>query len=167
MYVREEVCAKLKPRLVGALSTADRIHFLNYDLTPHPGALRFLMGTPNILGVAGMIETMTLLNELTRDAIDRHTTRLAARALFMAQERGYELTTTLGEHGPIATFKSKLGRDETHTFLQKLNQEAGVVVARHFDRQGSTHLRMSFHCYNTEEEIVRAFEALDKIYSVG
>ncbi len=163
MYVRGAVCDTLKPRVVGALSNVDWPYYLNYDMTPHPGAWRFLIGTPSFVGMAGMIESMTFLNELTRDAIDLHTTRLAARALKLAQERGYELTSTLGEHGPIATFKSKLDKEKTREYLQKIYQESGVAIARQVDRQGNAHLRMSFHCYNTEKEVEHAFTALDKL----
>lgn len=164
MYVRRAVCDSLKPRVVGALSTVDWAYFLNYDLSLQPGAGRFLIGTPNLVGMVGMLESLKLLNELTREAIDRHTTHLAARALRMAQERGYELTTTLGEHGPIATFKSKLGKDETNAYLHKMAEEEGVALARHLDRQGQAHWRMSFHCYNTEAEIERTFKVLEKAH---
>jgi cysteine desulfurase/selenocysteine lyase len=162
MYVREAVCAALQPRIVGALSTKDWFYFLNYDMSPHPGAWRFLIGTPNFVGMAGMIESMALLTELRREAIDRHTTRLAAHALQMAEQRGYALTTTPGEHGSIATIQSKLGRDETQAYLQGIEKEEKIAIARQVDRQGTAHLRMSFHCYNTEEEITHAFEVLDR-----
>jgi|GEM_PF-150245 len=164
MYVREAVCAGLKPRVIGALSTASWLHYLKYDLTPQPGAMRFLIGTPNLVGVAGLIESMALLTELNREAIDRHTIRLAAHTLRMAQERGYELTTPQGEHGSIATFKSKLGKDQTTAYLQKIVEEEGIAIGRHLDREGHPHLRISFHCYNTEEEIARGFEAFDKMH---
>ena len=162
LYVREAICQTLNPRVVGALSTKDWFNFLGYDMTPHAGAWRFLIGTPDFAGMAGMIESMTLIDELTRPAIDRHATRLAARALQMAQDRGYALTTTQGEHGSIATFASKLGRDETQAYLQKIESEDKVAIARLVDRQGNAHLRMSFHCYNTEAELARAFEVLDR-----
>lgn len=164
MYVREAVCATLKPRVVGSLSTVDWDYYLKYDMTPHPGAWRFMIGTPNFVGMAGMIESMTLINELTREAIDRHTTNLAADTLEQAQARGYELTTTLGEHGPIATFKSKYGKDETTAYLNKIEEEQSIAIAKQLDRQGHPHLRISFHCYNTEEDIVRALDALDKMH---
>lgn len=164
MYVREAVCATLKPRVVGALSTADWSYYLKYDMTPHPGAWRFMIGTPNFIGMAGMIESMTLIGELTREAIDRHTTNLAAHTLEMAQARGYPLTTTRGEHGPIATFQSKFDADATAAYLNQIDQEQHITIARPLDRQGRPHLRISFHCYNTEEDIARAFEALDKMH---
>lgn len=162
MYVREAVCEKLKPRVVGTFSTVNWLSYLDYDMTPHPGAWRFMISTPSIEGIAGMIESMAFLNELTREATDWHTTRLAARALKMAQERGYPLTTVQGEHGSIATFKSKLDKNKTMALLQKIHQEEKIAIAQRTDRQGDVHLRMSFHCYNTEEELARAFEALEK-----
>lgn len=164
IYVRQAVGDSLKPRVVGALSTVDWAYFLNYDMHPQPGAGRFLIGAPNVIGMVGMLESLKLLNELTREAIDRHTTHLAARALQMAQERRYELTTPLEEHGPIATFKSKLGKEATDAYLHKMAQEERIALARHLDRQGQAHLRMSFHCYNTAAEIERAFEVLDQAH---
>jgi selenocysteine lyase/cysteine desulfurase len=161
MYVRDAVCSALKPRVVGSVSTTSFLNYLNYDMTPQPGAARFLIGTPSVEGIAGMVESMALIDELTRPAIDHHTTGLAARALQMAQERGYELTTTPGEHGSIATFRSKLGKDETAALVQKLDDEK-IAVARRVDRQGSAHIRLSFHCYNTEQELTAAFDALDR-----
>jgi len=163
MYVREAICATLRPRVVGAVSTVDWPYYLNYDMTPHPGAWRFMIGTPNFVGMAGMIESINLINELTREAIDRHTTNLAAHTLEQAQARGYELTTTLGEHGSIATFKSKFAKDETTAYLNTIDEEQGITIAKQLDRQGHPHLRISFHCYNTEEDISRAFDALDKM----
>jgi cysteine desulfurase/selenocysteine lyase len=162
MYVRDAVCSDLKPRTVGSISTASFLNYLNYDLTPQPGAGRFLIGTPSVEGIAGMVESIGLINELTRPAIEDHTAGLAAKALQMAEARGFELTTKPGKQGPIATFKSKLGRDETAALVQKLDDDK-IALARRVDREGNAHLRMSFHCYNTEQELTRAFDALDRM----
>lgn len=159
MYVREAVCAGLKPRVVGSLSTTNSPNSLNYDMTPQPGAARLLLGTPSVEGMAGIIESIGLITELGREAIDRHTTHLAARALRTGEERGYKLTTTAGEHGPIATFKSRVGKDETGALVQRL-EDQGITLAGQVDRGGEAHFRMSFHCYNTEQELARAFDAL-------
>ena len=115
------------------------------------------------MGVAGILESIGLINELTREAIDRHTTNLAAHALEMARRRGYELTTTPGEHGSIATFKSKFDAEVTGAFLHKIDLEQGVAVGSVRDRAGNPHMRLSFGCYNVEEDIVRVFDALDKM----
>jgi selenocysteine lyase/cysteine desulfurase len=163
MYVRDEVCSTLQPRVIGALSTADWSYYLKYDITPHAGAWRFLIGTPNMVGMAAVVESITLINELTREAIDRHTTNLAAHTLELARARGYELTTTPGEHGSIATFKSKLDNEKTSAYLEKLEEQEKIIVGKHLDRQGQPHLRLSFHCYNTEEDVVRSMDALDKM----
>jgi selenocysteine lyase/cysteine desulfurase len=163
MYVRQEVCERLKPRLIGAGSTVDWTDHLKYDPSLAPDARRFLLGTPNYVGMAGVIKSISLIDELTRAAIDRHTAGLAARALEMARLRGYELTTVSGEHGPIATFKSKLSRKRTEAYLKVIEAESGITIGKLPDRQGWPHLRLSFHCYNTEDELLTAFEALDKM----
>ncbi len=161
MYVRTELCDTLQPALMGSLSTANWPYYLKYDMTPAQGAWRFMTSTPNFVGMAGMVESIGLINELTRPAIDRHTTALAGKALEMARQRGYELTTVAGHHGPIANFKSKFGPDQTKDYLNKIEQELGIAIAGPLDREGQMHLRLSFHCYNTEAEVERAFAALD------
>lgn len=161
MYVRAEVCNTLQPALMGSLSTADWPYYLKYDMTPAKGAWRFMTSTPNFVGMAGIVESIGLINELTREAINQHTTGLARKALEMARRRDYELTTTPGEHGPIANFKSKFSPDQTKAYLSKIEQEQGIAIATPLDRQGQVHLRLSFHCYNTEDELERAFAALD------
>jgi len=162
MYVREVVANALQPRLVGSVSTKGWTHYLSYDLAPLEGARRFVLGTPNFMGLQGMIASMGLINELTREAIDLHTTRLAEMALDMAAERGYELLTTPHDHGPIATFKSKWSADETGALVLKLETEEEIFMSKQLDREGNAYLRLSFHCYNNEEDLKRAFDALEK-----
>jgi selenocysteine lyase/cysteine desulfurase len=99
---------------------------------------------------------------LTREAIDRHTTRLAARTLETARDRGYELYTTAHEHGSIATIRSRWSYEETGRYVDMLELEQGLFVGKQRDREGNGLLRFSFHCYNTEEDIQRIFDALDK-----
>jgi cysteine desulfurase/selenocysteine lyase len=162
LYVRDAVSEALKPRLIGSVSTMGWTNYLKYDLTPHEGAWRFVLGTPNFMGQQGMVASISLINELTREAIDRHTTRLAEQALEMATARGYELLTTPHEHGPIATFKSRWTYEETMAFVDKLEEEQDIFIGKTRDRQDNAYFRMSFHCYNTEEDLQRAFDAIDK-----
>jgi selenocysteine lyase/cysteine desulfurase len=163
LYVREPVAAALQPRVISATSTSGWRDYLNFDTSPRNGAGRFLIGTPSAVGVAGILESIGLINELTREAIDRHTTNLAAHALDMANWRGYEPITTPGEHASIASFKSKFDADVTGAFLHKIETEQGVAVGNLRDRAGYPNIRLSFGCYNVEEDIVQVFDALDRM----
>ncbi|HEY5729882.1 MAG TPA: aminotransferase class V-fold PLP-dependent enzyme [Anaerolineales bacterium] len=162
MYVREAVWKELQPRLMGSISVRDWSNYLNYNASPEESAQRFLIGTPNFTGQQAAVASMGLINELTREAIDTHTTKLAALALKTANENGYETVTNDHMHGSIATFKSKWSDDETGKYLLELEEEKGILMAKLVNREGDPHIRMSFHCYNTEEDVQRGFEALEK-----
>jgi selenocysteine lyase/cysteine desulfurase len=157
MYVRDEVCAQLAPMPVGPNATQDFMHWLNYDLALLPGAERFSMGSWDVVGWMGLQESVHLLQELGPENIDRHTTALAAEAIAMLERLGLEVISPPG-HGPIVTFRSGLDEAETDALVGALQAEH-VTVVKHLDAGGVPHVRLSFHAYNTREE-VRRFEKI-------
>jgi cysteine desulfurase / selenocysteine lyase len=159
LYVREEVCARLRPRTPGPNATVDYLHWLDYDLAPLPGTQRFRSGTPNLVGMFGLLESVNLLEELGVDQIDRHTSQLTAVTIDMLSGLGYEVVTVPGKHGPIATFASALSDPETDALVGYL-AENQVTVVKHLDKAGTAHVRISFHCYNTLAEIGRLEQIL-------
>jgi cysteine desulfurase / selenocysteine lyase len=159
LYVREEVCARLRPRTIGPNATVDYLHWLDYDLTPLPGAQRFRAGTPNLVGMFGLLESISLLEELGVDQIDRHTSQLTAVTIDMLAGLGYQAVTVPGKHGPITTFASGLSNPETDALVAYL-AENQVTVVKHLDKAGKPHIRLSFHCYNTVAEIERLVQIL-------
>lgn len=165
MYVRDGVCAQLAPMPVGPNATQDFMHWLDYDLTLRPGAERFSMGSSNIVGWIGMQESVRLLQELGLENIDRHTTALAAEAIAMLERLGLEVISPPG-HGPIVTFRPGLSEARTDALVGAL-LAASVTAVKHLDAGGTPHVRLSFHAYNTREELRRFEEilrrCLDKI----
>lgn len=161
MVVRDAVAETLRPRLIGGNATQDFLHWLAYDLTPLPGAQRFNMGTPNLPGLFGLLESLRLLRELEVGHIDRHTSGLVDEAITLLTARGYEVITPRAAHGPIVTFKSGLNDAMTNELVNYL-KERNVSVVKHLDRAGAAYVRLSFHCYNTSEELIRFMAILDE-----
>lgn len=151
MYVREGVCSQLTPLPIGPNATQDFMHWLNYNLTPLPGASRFYMGTWNVVGWIGLGESISLLQELGLENIDRHTSTLAAEAIAMLDRMGFEVISSPG-HGPIATFRSGLSEAQTDELVAHL-LEHRITVVKHLDAEETPHIRLSFHAYNTREEL--------------
>ena len=166
MYIREGFCAQLQPLSIGPNATQDFMHWLSYDLTPLPGASRFAMGTWDVVGWIGLRESIGLLRELGVHNIDRHTTTLAVEAIAMLQRLGFEVISPAG-HGPIVTFRSGLSSEETDALVDYLYRQH-VTVVKHLDGQGTPHVRLSFHAYNTREEL-HCFESIlnDGLREVG
>lgn len=162
LYIRSPLCAKLQPRLVGSNATIDFLHWLDYDMSFLPGAQRFSMGTPNLPGIFSVCASLSLFQELGVDNIDQHTGHLVDYAIELLSRKGYRVVTPAGAHGPIVTFQSGLSVQATDALVEQLRQRR-VALVKHLDAAGTAHLRLSFHCYNTTEEIDRFSEILMEI----
>jgi selenocysteine lyase/cysteine desulfurase len=157
MYVRDAVAEQLRPRAIGSNATVNYMHWLAYDLTLQPGAARFGAGTPNVPGLFAVLSSLELLQELDVAAIDAHTSGLSRRAADLLAQHGLTVITPPEAIGPIVTFRSPLSSEETDRLVMAL-AERNVVVAKHLDAAGAPYIRLSFHCYNTPEEIDRFVE---------
>jgi cysteine desulfurase/selenocysteine lyase len=168
LYVRDEVCDRMRPGFVGSNATADYEHWLHYDLTPREGALRFMMGTPNLAGMVVLIESIRFLGQLGLPNIEAWTRHLSQIALEDLAGRGYTvITPTDPAHlGPIVSFRVgdpddlKAADGQATAMLEHLRANH-IRVAKHWDARGRSHLRISSHCYNTEDEVRRVGAVLE------
>jgi cysteine desulfurase / selenocysteine lyase len=164
MYVRRPFAETLRPRFIGPNATVNYLHWLDYDLTLLPAAQRFGSGTPNLIGMFGLHESVGLLQELGIADIDQHTRQLATAVIEQLQTGGYEVITPLTNGqapGPIVTFRSPVDNEATDALIARLAEENAFVV-KQLDRPGNPHLRLSFHCYNTLAEVERFVKLLGR-----
>ena len=164
IYARDEVSSKMNPRLIHGNSTVDYLHWLDYDLTPQPGAARLSSGTTNVPGVLSIGASLSLLNELGPANIDTHTTALIHYAIDNLTNEGYEVVTSKDTSGPIATFRSPFDSETTDRLIQFLSDRQ-VVVCKHLDAGISAYVRASVHCYNITADIDRLLEELRSFVS--
>ncbi|MCZ2098872.1 MAG: aminotransferase class V-fold PLP-dependent enzyme [Anaerolineae bacterium] len=169
MYVREAAAERLKFLSVGANAVEGWEHWLRYDLAPRPAALRFYMGTPSLLDMVALLASVRFLSELGLPDIDVWTSHLTALAIDDLRARGFEVITPDDPalRGPIVTFRVP-GADLAQAnataaaYLDALNA-ANVRITRHLDAAGWPHIRISPHCYNTEDEVLRAGAVIQEI----
>lgn len=152
LYVRQGLAEQMQPRYIGGNATENYLHWLDYDLTPLSAAQRFSSGTPNLLGIIALSESLTLLTELGVENIAAHTAQLADHASDTITQLGFDVITPRAAHGPIVTFASGRTAEETDALIGQLDRH-GVAVVKHLDAAGNPHIRLSFHCYNTAVEI--------------
>jgi len=165
MYVRRRFAETLRSRFLGPNATVNYLHWLDYDLTPLPAAQRFGSGTPNLIGMFGLHESVGLLQELGIPDIDRHTRQLATAAVEQLEAHGYQVITPIVDGqapGPIVTFRSPVDNEATDALIARLAGQNAFVV-KQLDRPGNPHIRLSFHAYNTLAEVERFGELLQKI----
>ncbi|HLY25833.1 MAG TPA: aminotransferase class V-fold PLP-dependent enzyme, partial [Aggregatilineales bacterium] len=149
LYVRDDLAEQMKPTLVGPNAVQDYKHWLEYDVTPLPGAERFTMGTLNFSGIPGLLESIRFLSELGIAHIDRHTTALADYAIEALRERGYAIVTPKQpeQHSHIVTFRVTETEEAATALWQKLKAH-NIFVSKHWNVHRIAHLRLSVHCYN-------------------
>lgn len=171
LYVRDAVAEQMQPGIIGPNATDGWEFWADYDLTPRAGAARFMMGTPNVTGMVGLAESIRFLRGLGIAAIDDWTCHLSALAIDDLSARGCTVITPRDALGPVVTFRLwdvdpgdgdalHALDDATGAFLARLVAER-VRVTRHLDQYGVPHLRISTHCYNTEDDVRRVGAILE------
>jgi len=152
-FCRRELIQEMKPAYAGASSVVDFENFRDYNLTFLPNARRFELGTPNLVGMVGLLASVRLLMEVGIEDIQRWTLHLTDVLIEDLQERGYQIASCLRpEHrSAIVSFPtSNVKADYEKLVAHK------VIVSRR-----ENYIRVSPHGYNTEEEVLRVGEVLE------
>jgi selenocysteine lyase/cysteine desulfurase len=121
-------------------------------------ALRFEEGSQNLLGIIGLGAAVELLLEVGIENIGARVLSLGDQIIEEAQKRGFVVHTPTdhSERGGSVTFSGPFEPEEMRSALRG----KGIMVNV---RGGG--LRVSPHCYNTEQEIARVFDEIDAIRS--
>ncbi len=159
LYVRRAICQEMHFGPIGPVSVEGWEHWLKYEVTPREGAFRFMMGTVNIPGMFGLVESVRFLRQLGLENIDAWTKHLTQIAMEDLTARGYTVITPSdpAHQGPILSFSvggNPAKADAHATALHGYLSENNVRLTKHLDAAGVPYLRLSMHCYNTENEVL-------------
>jgi cysteine desulfurase/selenocysteine lyase len=151
-FCRRELIEEMRPAYAGATSVVDFENFRDYDLTFLPDAKRFEVGTPNLVGMVGLLASVNLLLEVGIEEIQRWTRHLTDVLIEDLQQRGYRIATCLRpEHrSAIVSFPTP----DVEADYEELIANQVIVSLR------ENYIRVSPHCYNTEEEVLRVGQVL-------
>ena len=158
LYVRPDLAATFEPRLTGWFGLADPFAY-EKDLSGkkrHPGAFRFMDGTPNVPALYGAREGVRAIRRVGVDNIHRHNQDLTERLRQGATERGLEIRSPADRNKRSAM--TCLAFDGSQETCAQLN-ERGVMV----DWRPGSGIRVSPHFYSTRADIDAFFEALDAV----
>lgn len=153
LFCRRELIEEMQPDYAGATSVVDFLNFRDYDLTFLSDARRFELGTPNLVGMVGLMTSVNLLLEVGIEEIQRWTLHLTDVLIEDLQERGYQIASCLRpEHrSAIVSFPTP----NVEADYEKLIAHQIIVSLR------ENYIRVSPHGYNTEEEVLRVGQVLD------
>jgi len=152
MYVRKELISSLVPTVTGWFAQANPFAYdpKLFDLSPT--ARRFESGSPSVPNVYAALPGFQLLQEIGMENVAGHVRNLAQSLLSRAHDLGIRAKTPADSTGPLVVLQSK----DSSLLVQKLAEDNIVASNRHDG------LRISFHVYNTMDDVQAVVEVLKK-----
>lgn len=155
-YCRKELAEKINPPLVGWKSIVNESDYDRIDFRLKENTLRFEEGSLNVMGILALGASIELLMEVGIERIEGRVLELGDIIIREAEKRDFVVRTPRSRKGR-AGIVSFSGNFDPLTLKDKLKSLDVVVNVR-----GGA-LRVSPHFYNTEEEISRLFDSIDKV----
>ena len=152
LFVRKELIPSLAPTVTGWFGQANPFAYNPEHFELAPTARRFESGSPSVPNVYGAMPGFQMLDKIGMEHVAGHVKSLAQVLLNRARELGIQIKTPAGSAGPLVVLQC---RDST-LMLQALAQ-SGIVSSNRFDG-----LRISFHVYNTLDDVNAVVEVLKK-----
>ena len=152
LYVRKPLAESLTPTITGWFGQANPFAFNEQLLELAPNTRRFESGTPPIPSIYGASAGVELLQEIGLGKVADHIKMLAKSLLEGARSLGIEVKTPGDSTGPLLVLRSK----DADALVQKFADHDVVLSSRHDG------LRISFHAYNTPEDVACVLGLLEK-----
>jgi selenocysteine lyase/cysteine desulfurase len=152
LYVREELIPSLAPTVTGWFGQANPFAYNPQHFELSPTARRFESGSPSVPNVYGAMPGLRMLEEIGMEHVSGHVNTLAQALLHRARELDILTKTPAGSAGPLVVLQCH----DSAQMVQALAQ-SGIVSSNRFDG-----LRISFHVYNTLDDVNAVAEVLKK-----
>jgi selenocysteine lyase/cysteine desulfurase len=152
MYVRKELIPSLVPTSTGWFAQANPFAYDPKLLDLSLSARRFESGSPSVPNVYAALPGFEMLQEIGMENVADRIKTLAQSLLGCARDLGIRAKTPADSAGPLVVLQSK----DSTLLVQKL-AEHGIVASNRHDG-----LRISFHVYNTLDDVKEVVELLEK-----
>jgi selenocysteine lyase/cysteine desulfurase len=143
LYARKELIPALVPSVTGWFGQANPFAYDPQQFELSLTARRFESGSPSVPNVYGAVPGFQMLAEIGMDKVASHVEFLAQSLLNRTRELGIITKTPAGSRGPLVVLQCH----DSAQMLRALAQN-GIVASNRFDG-----LRISFHVYNTLEDV--------------
>jgi selenocysteine lyase/cysteine desulfurase len=152
MYVRPELIKTLTPTITGWFGQQNPFAFDVKHFDPATSARRFEMGSPPVPNVYAIPAAIGLLESVGADKIATHVASLAQALLEGARQLKIRTKTPSDTRGPLVVLQMK----DSDAMVKKL-AASQIVSSNRMDG-----LRVSFHLYNTLEDVRAVLGVLEK-----
>jgi selenocysteine lyase/cysteine desulfurase len=152
MYVRRELSESLVPTVTGWFGQTNPFAFDVKHFDPADNARRFEAGSPPVPQAYAVRASLKLLSEIGLAKIAAHIRVLTQACLEGARRLDIKSKTPATSEGPLTVLQMK----DAEAVVRKMSEE-GIVVSSRMDG-----LRVSFHVYNTLEDVKAVLHVLEK-----
>jgi selenocysteine lyase/cysteine desulfurase len=143
MYVRRSIAESLVPTVTGWFGQRNPFAFDVKLFDPAPGTRRFESGSPPIPTIYGAVAGVKLLQQFGLQNVADQIRLLTKALIHGASELGIQIKTPLDSVGPLVVLVSKDADGLVRLFARE-----GVICSSRHDG-----LRISFHAYNTADDV--------------
>jgi selenocysteine lyase/cysteine desulfurase len=150
LYVRNELIPSLAPTVTGWFGQANPFTYNPQHFELSPTARRFESGSPSVPNVYGALPGFQMLQEIGMEQVASHVKKLAQALLNRTRELGILTKTPAESAGPLVVSQCRDSAQLLHALAQN-----GIVASNRFDG-----LRISFHVYNTLDDVEAVAEVL-------
>jgi len=152
LYVRKELIPSLVPTVTGWFGQANPFAYNPQHFELSSTARRFESGSPSVPNVYAAVPGFQLLQEIGIENVASHIRKLTQSLLTSAMDLGIRAKTPKDSAGPLVVLQS----NNSTLLVQKL-AESGIVASNRHDG-----LRISFHVYNTMDDVKAVADILKK-----
>jgi selenocysteine lyase/cysteine desulfurase len=156
LYVKESLIESLRPTVTGAFAQRTLFQDSLKNFEPATTARRYEMGTPAMPSIFGSAPALEFLQEIGWADIGAHIRTLCDTLFEGLRARHIPLKTPAGRYGPMIVVKTP----SAEALAAKLAEQR-IIVSPKFDG-----LRISFHVYNTLDDVKMVLKALEENMSL-
>lgn len=152
LYIRKELIPSLAPTVTGWFGQTNPFAYNPQHFELSPTARRFEGGSPSVPNVYGALPGIQLLEQIGMQQVAGHVEILTQSLLSRARELGISTKTPADSSGPLVVLQCR----DSELLVKTLAQN-GIVASNRFDG-----LRISFHVYNTLDDVNAVADVLEK-----
>ncbi len=154
LYCRADLLPQITPTVTGWFADEDIFKMDIYDYSPSATARKFESGTPPIPNIYAGNAGMDLMHEIGIAATEQHVGRLTLQLVEGLDRIGAKMVTPRDptKRGPMVA----VATTDAQAMVAALKEDGILTSAR------DGNIRLSFHCYNSEEDIERVVAGLER-----
>lgn len=154
LYCRADLLPQITPTVTGWFADEDIFKMDIYDYSPSATARKFESGTPPIPNIYAGIAGMDLMHEIGIATTEQHVGRLTDQLIEGLDRIGAKMVTPRDptKRGPMVA----VATTDAQAMVAALKEDGILTSAR------DGNIRLSFHCYNSEEDIGSVVAGLER-----